>query len=242
MSTRVEVRNNSNPVTIVMGDTSGTIVSATAVTGAPGTDASVTLGGTPAARTIEFTIPRGATGTGATIVSATAVTGAAGSAASVTLGGTASARTFTFSIPAGAAATVAVGTVTTGAAGSAASVTNSGDDTNAILDFTIPKGDKGDKGDTGESAETAFTSKTADYQMLDDDHFVEVTANNVSITFPTAVGRGANPLVVKNTGTGVVTILTLLGQTVDGYASGAIQLYQNDAIVVASNGTNYLIR
>lgn len=99
--------------------TAATLSIGTVTTGAPGTNASVTEGGTPQARTFDLTIPRGATGTtgakgdkgdkgdtgatgtAATITSASATTGAAGSNASVTLGGTASARTFSFTVPRG---------------------------------------------------------------------------------------------------------------------------------------------
>src|SRR5262245_4636584 len=44
---------------------SGTItVNPTVITGSPGTNASVAVGGTPQAATVQFTIPRGDTGTG----------------------------------------------------------------------------------------------------------------------------------------------------------------------------------
>lgn len=79
----------------------GTIESATAVGLAPGAEPTVTLGGTPEQRTIEFGIPEGEQGTPATITSATAETLPPQSAATVTVGGTPSARTFAFGIPKG---------------------------------------------------------------------------------------------------------------------------------------------
>ena len=80
---------------------SGTITAVSVVTGAIGSDASIALGGTPQARTIQFTIPRGNTGPSGTITSASALTGAPGASVSVALGGTPEARTMEFTIPRG---------------------------------------------------------------------------------------------------------------------------------------------
>ena len=93
-ATRIDIRNNANPTTIVMGQSSGAIVSATAVTGDPGTDAAVSLGGTPAARTIEFSIPAGEA---ATISVGTVVAGPL----AVTNSGDSQNAVFNFSIPSG---------------------------------------------------------------------------------------------------------------------------------------------
>lgn len=78
----------------------GTITSATATGLAAGSSPTVTLGGTPSARTIAFGIPAGAAGTNATITGVTLNLIAPDGTPSATLGGTASARTFTFNIPA----------------------------------------------------------------------------------------------------------------------------------------------
>lgn len=73
-------------------------------TGAPGSDASVSISGTSPTQSLAFTIPRGAvgaTGTAATINVGTVTTGAAGSSASVTNSGTTAAAVFDITIPRG---------------------------------------------------------------------------------------------------------------------------------------------
>lgn len=73
-------------------------------TGAPGTDASVTISGTSPDQSLAFTIPRGATGatgTAATATAGTTTTGLPGSSASVTNVGTTSAAVFNFVVPRG---------------------------------------------------------------------------------------------------------------------------------------------
>lgn len=80
---------------------SGTITAATATGLAAGTPPTVTLGGTPAARTFEFGIPAGAVGPAGEITSATAVPLPEGEDPTVTLGGTPASRTIEFGIPDG---------------------------------------------------------------------------------------------------------------------------------------------
>jgi len=70
-------------------------------TGAPGTDASVTISGTSPEQSLAFTVPRGAvgaTGTAATINVGTVTTGAAGSSASVINSGTTAAAIFALTV------------------------------------------------------------------------------------------------------------------------------------------------
>ena len=151
-------------------------------TGAAGSNASVTIGGTAPNQTISFAIPRGDTGatggtglkgdkgdTGnaATITLGSVSTGAAGSSVSITNSGAPGAAVFNFSIPRGdkgetgstgpigPATQLSVASTTTGAAGSNASVAISGTAPNQSLAFTIPTGPQGPQGPTGSSGATA---------------------------------------------------------------------------------------
>jgi collagen type VII alpha len=125
---------------------SGTITVGTTVTGAAGSNATVTNSGTSTAAVLNFSIPQGIVGatgatgqTGATgPTGATGLTGPAGSTGS-----------------AGAAATITVGTTATGAAGSNATVANVGSSSAAIFDFSIPQGATGATGATGTAGSAA---------------------------------------------------------------------------------------
>lgn len=157
---------NVGPIQGPKGDpgtngSSATIESATA-TGLPaGTQPSVTLGGTPSARTMAFGIPKGdagapgsdgADGASGTITSTTAETISYGVAPSVILGGTPTARTMKFMIPEGSpgeAGKISTATASGLPAGSQPTITLGGSPYSRTMAFGIPAGDKGDKGDQG---------------------------------------------------------------------------------------------
>jgi hypothetical protein len=145
------------PIQIIAGapGRAATVNIGSTVTGAPGSNASVTNIGTSSDAIFNFVIPRGADGLPATVSIGTTTTGAPGSSASVTNSGTGAAAILNFTIPRGAtgdpgspgqAATISIGTTTTGAPGSNASVTNSGTSSDAVFNFVIPRGAAGDPG------------------------------------------------------------------------------------------------
>lgn len=87
-----------------------------------------------------------------------------------------------------------------------------------------------------------YVAKTAAYTLVAaTDYFVEWTSGTVAATLPTAVSGTGREFVIKNTGTGIITINTTSSQTIDGTASGVIVLNQYDSIHVYSNGTNWLV-
>lgn len=98
-------------------------------TGTPGSNVTVTNTGSSGAAVLNFSIPRGDTGS----VGATGSIGASG-----------------------AAATISVGTTQTGNPGSSAAVTNSGSSSAAIFNFTIPRGDVGASGPVGATGATGI--------------------------------------------------------------------------------------
>lgn len=157
------------------GGSTVSVTVGTTNTGAPGSMAAVTNSGTTEKVVLNFTIPRGASGTdgapgakgdpgekgdpGATptIAVGNVTTLNAGEQATVTNVGTATEAIFDFGIPKGADGTpgagttvsVTVGQTTTLAAGAQATVTNSGTAEALVLDFGIPAGPKGDPGQQG---------------------------------------------------------------------------------------------
>lgn len=86
----------------------------------------------------------------------------------------------------------------------------------------------------------AYVEKTANYTLTDIDDVVNVTANNVTITLPSAVNQYNKQYTIKNTGTGTVTIATTSSQTIDGLGSSVILLSQYDSLDVKSTGTNWI--
>jgi len=72
------------------------------------------------------------------------------------------------------------------------------------------------------------------------DELVNITANTFTVTLPTAVAY-TKQYIIKNSGTGVITIATTSAQTIDGFASGVITLNQYDSITLRSDGSNWII-
>jgi hypothetical protein len=102
--------------------TAATVGIGTVSTGAAGSSASVTNGGTSNAAVLNFSIPEGAPGTAATVGVGTVSTGAPGSSATVTNGGSSSAAVLNFTIPQGA--TGSIGAATEWASGTTYAVGN----------------------------------------------------------------------------------------------------------------------
>ena len=72
------------------------------------------------------------------------------------------------------------------------------------------------------------------------DELVNITSGTFTVTLPTAVGFTVF-YIVKNSGTGVITLATTSSQTIDGAASGTITLAQYDSRVLRSDGANWIV-
>lgn len=84
-----------------------------------------------------------------------------------------------------------------------------------------------------------LTGITATYLVKEEDYLIDVTGNTVTVTLPTAVGVNGQNYVIKNNGSGVVTVATTSGQTIDG--ANTKSLNNNDSIEVISDGSNWII-
>lgn len=87
----------------------------------------------------------------------------------------------------------------------------------------------------------AYTAITTTYTALTTDYTINATSGTFDLTLPTAVGAVGKVYNLKNSGTGVVTILTTASQTVDDQASSDIQLTQYENLQVQSDGANWII-
>ena len=83
------------------------------------------------------------------------------------------------------------------------------------------------------------TEINATYTVGTNDYLIDVTGNTVTVTLPTAVGVNGQNYVIKNRGTGVVTVATTSSQTIDG--SNSKSLNNNDGIEIISDGSNWII-
>jgi hypothetical protein len=84
-----------------------------------------------------------------------------------------------------------------------------------------------------------LTGITVTYLVKEEDYLIDVTGNTVTVTLPTAVGVNGQNYIIKNRGTGVVTVATTSSQTIDG--ANTKSLNNNDSIEVISDGSNWII-
>lgn len=72
------------------------------------------------------------------------------------------------------------------------------------------------------------------------DYTVDCTSGTFAVTLPTAVGITGRIYVIKNSGTGPITIDTTSSQTIDGSLTQTLAV-QYSEFTVQSNGANWLI-
>lgn len=90
------------------------------------------------------------------------------------------------------------------------------------------------------SLTTAYRAITGARTLDITDYFVDCTANTFSVTLPTAASITGRTYVIKNSGTGVITVICTGAETIDGNAIRTISS-QYVSITVVSNGTNWLV-
>ena len=84
-----------------------------------------------------------------------------------------------------------------------------------------------------------LVTKSALYTLTSSDHIVVATAGTWNATLPTAASVAGTEYVIKNSGTGIITVDTTLSQTIDGSLTFALGQYES--ITVVSDGSNWVI-
>jgi hypothetical protein len=84
-----------------------------------------------------------------------------------------------------------------------------------------------------------YQTKTGAYTMLVTDDIVECTSGTFTVTLFTAVGNTGKQIIIKNTGTGTITIDGNASETIDGALT--ITLPQYFSYTLVSNGANWII-
>lgn len=82
--------------------------------------------------------------------------------------------------------------------------------------------------------------KTSNYTIVSTDYMVDCTGT-FNITLPAASSVSGKEFVIKNSGSGSITILTSDSNLIDDNASGDIILIQYESLSVYSNGSNWVI-
>lgn len=95
-------------------------------------------------------------------------------------------------------------------------------------------------GSTGIGTTLPFTNQTSTYTVDNTDCVVNCTANTFTVTLPTAVGIEGQYFIIKNRGTGVITVDGDGSETIDGAANKLLAV-QNESITVISDGSNWII-
>lgn len=97
------------------------------------------------------------------------------------------------------------------------------------------------RGVTSISSTTTFSlvQKTSNYSITSEDYTIECTSGTFTLILPTAVTRSGKVYVLKNSGSGIITVATTSSQTIDGQTSGLLSQY--DSLTVQSNGSNWII-
>ncbi len=86
----------------------------------------------------------------------------------------------------------------------------------------------------------AYRAITALRTLDATDYLIDCTSGTFTVTLPTAVGITGREYVIKNSGTGVITIGTTTAQTIDGVTTWTLPA-QYDFYKVTSDGANWII-
>jgi hypothetical protein len=85
-----------------------------------------------------------------------------------------------------------------------------------------------------------LTNKTGTYVIDNTDCVINCTSNTFTVTLPTAVGLEGKYFIIKNRGSGVITVDADGSETIDGLANKLLAI-QNESITVISDGSNWII-
>lgn len=86
-----------------------------------------------------------------------------------------------------------------------------------------------------------YIAVTSTYAILTTDSVIDCISGTFTVTLPTAVGMVGKTYIIKNSGTGFITLATTSAQTIDGDASGSIIFGQYHGYMVMSNNVNWIV-
>lgn len=89
------------------------------------------------------------------------------------------------------------------------------------------------------SLSTGYIEKSDSYTITQNDHTINCTTGTFNITLPTAVGISGRIYNIKNTGTGVITVICDGSETIDGETTQTITQWEN--LKIQSTATGWII-
>jgi hypothetical protein len=92
----------------------------------------------------------------------------------------------------------------------------------------------------GANSTLTYAAKTGAYTIDNTDCVIDCTTGVFTLTLPTAVGIVGQFFIIKNSGTGVITVDGNGSETIDGVANKILSV-QYQSITVLSDGTNWKI-
>lgn len=92
----------------------------------------------------------------------------------------------------------------------------------------------------GSTTTLPFGNFTSDYTIDNTDCVINCTANTFTVTLPTAVGVEGQYFIIKNSGSGTITIDAYSSETIDGAASKLLAV-QYESMTLISDGANWVI-
>lgn len=107
---------------------------------------------------------------------------------------------------------------------------------NQVLSYTASTGIWENK--TVSASIFAYTARTTTYTAGADDYVIHCTSGTFSVNLPTAVGITGKVYIIKNSGSGLITIDPNGSQTIDG--STTYVMSQAETVQVISTGSNWI--
>lgn len=86
----------------------------------------------------------------------------------------------------------------------------------------------------------SIVSKTANYTVTTDDYTIDCTSGTFTVTLPTAASIAGRVYVIKNSGSGTITIACNGAETIDGSTTKVLSVQYN-SFTLQSNGTNWIL-
>ena len=88
-------------------------------------------------------------------------------------------------------------------------------------------------------SQRTYISVSSNYTATSNDYMIECTSGTFNVQLPTAIGVTGKEFVIKNTGSGTITVIPFMSELIDDETS--FGLLKNDTLPIMSNGSKWII-